>query len=99
MPEFHVATPQRTYPAVVARSAIERLPEFLPSGHGRIFVISTRDVWELYAERVLAALGGRDSQPLFFTGGEDNKRLAHIEQLAEQMVECGADRASLVIAV
>jgi 3-dehydroquinate synthase len=99
MAQFQVATPQRTYPAVVDRGVIERLPEFLPSGHGRIFVISTRDVWKLYAERVLAALGGRDSHTIFFTGGEDNKRLAHIEQLAEQMVEHGADRSSLVVAV
>src|ERR1035438_8845892 len=99
MPQFQVATPQRTYPAVVDRGTIERLHEFLPPGHGRIFVVSTRDVWKLYGERVLTALGGRESETLFFTGGEENKRLAHIEQLAEQMVERGADRSSLVVAV
>src|ERR1039458_5741825 len=99
MPQFQVATPQRTYPAVVDRGAIERLPEFLPPGHGRIFVVSTRDVWQLYGQRVCAALGARESETLFFTGGEENKRLAHIEQLAEQMVERGADRSSLIVAV
>src|ERR1700728_1097593 len=99
MPEFQFATPQQTYPAVVDRGVIEHLPEFLPPEHGRIFVVSTRDVWQIYGERVLAALGNRDSRTLFFIGGEDNKRLAPIEQLAEQMVEGGADRSSLIVAV
>src|SRR5580658_7157717 len=99
MPQFQVATPQQTYPAVVDRDVIDRLSEFLPPGHGGIFIVSTRDVWQIYGERVLAALGNRDSRTLFFVGGEDNKRLAHIEQLAEQMIEGGADRSSLVVAV
>lgn len=99
MPLFQVATPQRKYPVVVDRGAIGRLSEFLPQGRGRIFIVSTRDVWKLYGERVRKALGNREAETLFFTGGEDNKRLAHIEQLAEQMVERGADRSSIVVAV
>lgn len=99
MPQFQVATPQRTYPAVVERGAIECLGKYLPPGHGRIFLVSTRDVWKIYGERVLATLAGRQTEILYFTGGEDNKRLAHIEQLAEQMVERGADRSSVVVAV
>ena len=38
-------------------------------------------------------------ETLFFSGGEENKRLVHIEQLAEQMVERGADRSSMVVAI
>src|SRR5438874_189770 len=99
MPQFEVSTPQRKYLAIVERGAIERLAEFLPPAVGRIFAISTRDVWKLYGDRVRAALGPRECEALFFAGGEDNKRLSHIEQLAEQMVERGADRSSVVIAV
>jgi 3-dehydroquinate synthase len=99
MPQFQVATPQRTYPVVVERGAIGRLAEFLPPGRSRVFVFSTRDVWKLYGERLLKALGHRECETLFFTGGEENKRLVHIEQLAEQMVERGADRSSIVIAI
>ena len=36
---------------------------------------------------------------LFFPGGETRKRLAEVEALAEQMVQKGADRSSLVVAV
>jgi 3-dehydroquinate synthase len=99
MPVFQIATPQRTYSAVVERGVIKRLAEFLPTGSGRIFAVSTRDVWGLYGDQVQKALGGRGCEVLFFAGGEDNKRLSHIEQLAEQMMERGGDRSSLVLAV
>lgn len=97
MPVIEVSTPQRTYPALVERGSIECLTKYLPPKHGSIFIISTRDVWELYGNRVHAALGARQAHTVFFTGGEDNKRLSHIERLADQMVEHGADRSSIVI--
>lgn len=38
-----------------------------------------------------------DSDVLFFPGGEQNKRLAVVEELAEQLVKGGADRTSILI--
>lgn len=99
MPVFQVTTPQRTYPAVVERGAIECVPKYLPAGHGSIFIVSTRDVWEIYGPRFLATLGSRKSHTIFFSGGEDHKRISHIERMADQMVDLGADRSSLVIAL
>ena len=99
MAEYEVKTPQRTYPVVVERGVIDRLAEFLPAGIGRIFTVTTRDVWDLYGSQVCRAIGERGCEVLFFAGGEDNKRLSHIEQMAEQMVERGADRSSIVLAV
>ena len=61
MPQFDVATPQRTYAAVVERGGIARLREFLfRSGGtvpGKIFVVTTQDVWELHGPRLRSALG------------------------------------------
>ncbi|HWE48938.1 MAG TPA: 3-dehydroquinate synthase [Bryobacteraceae bacterium] len=99
MPQFQVTTPQRTYPAVVERGAIGRIAEFLSPGRGRVFILTTRDVWKLYSPAVRAALSTRESEVLFFAGGEDNKRLAPVEGLAEQMMERGADRSSVIVAV
>lgn len=99
MTEFEVKTPQRTYPVVVERGALNRIARFLPDGAGRIFTVTTRDVWNLYGSQVCQALGSRGCEVLFFAGGEDNKRLSHIEHMAEQMVERGADRSSIVLAV
>src|SRR6267154_2275363 len=98
MPRFQVATPQRTYTALVERGGIARLPEFLPAAAGKTFVVTTRDVWELHGQRVREALGARPFETLFFAGGEENKRMAHVEQLAEEMAERGADRSSVVVA-
>jgi 3-dehydroquinate synthase len=98
MPRFPVATPQRNYTAVVERGAILRLPEFLPPQCGRLFVVTERRVWDLHGDRVSAGLGELKFDTLFFAGGEENKRLSHVEQFAEQMAERGADRSSLIVA-
>jgi len=98
MPQYQVSTPQRTYSVVVERGGISRLPEFLPPRSGKIFVVTTADVWELHGSHLQAALGSHDYATLFFAGSEENKRMSHVETLAEQMSDGGADRSSLVIA-
>jgi 3-dehydroquinate synthase len=98
MPQFQVSTPQRSYTALVERGGIAQLPAFLPAAAGKTFVVTTRDVWELHGHRVRAALDSLPFETLFFAGGEENKRIAHVEQLAEEMVERGADRSSIVVA-
>ncbi len=98
MPQFQVSTPQRNYAAIVERGAIARLSEFLPPGCGKAFVVTTRDVWDLHGTRLTDAIGKHPHQVLFFAGGEGNKRMSHVEAMAETMVESGADRSSIVIA-
>jgi 3-dehydroquinate synthase len=98
MPRFQVSTPQRTYTALVDRGGIARLAEFLPASAGKTFVVTTRDVWDLHGRRLREAMGALPFETLFFAGGEENKRMAHVEQLAEDMAERGADRSSVVVA-
>ena len=98
MPWFRVETPQRVYDAIVSRGCVSRLPEFLPSRAGKIFVVTTADVWALMAESVEQALQGKHYSVLLFPGGEPRKRMAEVEALAEQMMEAGGDRSSVVIA-
>ena len=98
MLSYRVATPQRTYDAVIERGVLGRALEFVPPKAGRLFVVTTHDVWELHGKALEAGLGGRAFTRLFFPGGEERKRLEQVERLAEQMVEAGGDRTSLVIA-
>ena len=98
MPSFVVTTPQRRYPIVVERGGLAKLGEHIPARAGKLFFLSTEDVWQLHGERLLAGVGNREHEVLFFPGGESRKRLAEVETLAEQIVEKGADRASIVIA-
>ena len=98
MPSFRVETPQRSYDAVVERGCMRRVVEFIPARAGRVFVVTTEDVWKLHGAAFEAGLGKRDCRVIVFPGGEPRKRLAEVEALAGQMVEAGADRSSLVIA-
>jgi 3-dehydroquinate synthase len=83
----------------VERGALARIADYVPTRAGKLFVATTADVWSLYGEAVTAGLAGRECKALFFPGGEATKRFEHVETLAEQMVEAGADRSSIVIAL
>ncbi len=98
MPSFLVTTAARTYPAVVERGVLARLGEYLPEKTGKVFVITTADVWQHHAGRLAHGLANRSHEILFFPGGEECKRLACVEALAEEMVRRGGDRSSLVLA-
>jgi 3-dehydroquinate synthase len=97
MASFEVRTAQRTYWNVVERGVLKRVREFIPAQAGKCFVVTTADVWRLHGAALEAQLAGRDHQILLFAGGEKNKRISHVEALAEEMMEHGADRTSLVI--
>nr|MDP9115539.1 iron-containing alcohol dehydrogenase [Acidobacteriota bacterium] len=98
MPAFRVETPQRAYDAIVERDSIARIAEFVPARAGKLFVVTTADVWALHSARVERAIEGRPHQVLFFPGGEPRKKMAEVEALAEQMMAGGGDRSSAVVA-
>jgi len=98
MPSFQVRTPGCPYDCIVERGAINRLSAAVPSKAGKLFVVTTQDVWQLHGERLRASLDGRSLETIFFPGKEENKRITQVEALAEQMVKAGADRTSIVIA-
>jgi len=98
MPSFRVQTPQHSYSAVVERGVIASAAQYLPPTAGKVFVVSTEDVWRHQGGRLATALSGIAHEILFLPGGEDQKRLAPLELLAGRMVELGADRTSVVVA-
>jgi 3-dehydroquinate synthase len=98
MPSFSVETPQGRYAAVVERGLIGCAAQYLPPGGGKVFVISTEDVWRHQGEALARGLGPDAYELLHLPGGEDQKRLAPLERLAEEMVERGGDRTSTVVA-
>jgi 3-dehydroquinate synthase len=102
MPEFIVRTTGAEYAAVVQRGILGQIAHWIPPKSGKIFVITTQDVWQAHGNSLDAALGvsGTESsrEILLFPGGEKNKRLSQVEALCEGMLAGGADRSSLVIA-
>jgi 3-dehydroquinate synthase len=102
MPEFMVRTTAATYSAVVQRGILAQIANWIPPQSGKIFVITTEDVWKAHGASLDAALASKDAgkprEVLFFPGGEKNKRLSQVEALCDGMLAGGADRSSLVIA-
>ncbi len=98
MPSYQVETPQRCYSAIVERGVIGQAAKYIPPKTGKVFVVTTADVWKHAAAPLAAALSGVPFEVLHLPGGEDQKRLAPVEALAEEMVHRGADRTSMVIA-
>jgi 3-dehydroquinate synthase len=98
MPSYVVDTPQRKYAVVVERGILKRTGDYIPESAGKVFVVTTRDVWQYHCTRLAEGLARRSHEILFFPGGEEHKRLASVETLAEDMVRRGGDRSSLVIA-
>ena len=80
------------------RGIIGQAARYVPSRSGKVFVVSTEDVWRHQGGRLAQALDGIAHDVLFLPGGEDQKRMAPVELLAEEMVQLGADRTSMVIA-
>ena len=97
MPVFEVRTAAAVYPNIVERGAIHRLAQTIPANAGKLFVVTTEDVWRLYSGLISRQFQPSQLNVLFFPGGESNKRLAAVETLAEQMSQLGADRKSVVI--
>ncbi|MFL6451041.1 MAG: 3-dehydroquinate synthase [Bryobacteraceae bacterium] len=97
MPVFEVKTSHCSYPNVIQRGVSGRIRDYLPQRHGKLFVLTTNDVWQLHGSAISNHFQPGEFEVLRFEGGESNKRLANLERLAEQMSERGADRTSIVI--
>src|SRR3954451_22608989 len=97
MPTFEVRTAQRTYPGVVERGVLQDVAKYIPANAARIFVVTTEDVWRHHGPSLWGTMGSRSPELLFLPQGEVNKRLAQVELLADQMIQRGADRTSLII--
>jgi 3-dehydroquinate synthase len=98
MSVIRVKTPQQTYDAIVERGVLQRAAQFLPKEHGKLFVVSMDDIWRSQGVSLDRGLDGIPYEVLFLPGGEDHKRLAPVEVLAEEMVRLGGDRSSMVVA-
>jgi 3-dehydroquinate synthase len=95
---YRVQTPQRTYCATVERGLVEGAAAHLPATAGKLFVVSTEDVWRHQGARLDKGLEAVPYELLFLPGGEEQKRLAPLESLAGEMVRRGGDRSSQLIA-
>ncbi len=83
---------------MVERGSAERVARYLPTERGKVFVISTADVWQHQGAAIERGLAGIQYEQICLPGGEERKRFEPLEAAAEQMVQRGGDRTSVVVA-
>jgi 3-dehydroquinate synthase len=97
-----VETPSAKYEVHVGAGMLPTLAtRVAPFARGRLFVLTSPPVWDLWGERFLASFSAEPSgQPdvLFLPPGEQAKRLHEVDRLLEKLATARADRASLLIA-
>ena len=68
MPSFRVETPQRRYPIMVERGGLSKLRDYIPARAGKIFFVSTEDVWQLHGATLTAARWGSRARSDLLSG-------------------------------
>jgi 3-dehydroquinate synthase len=100
---IQVKTGSAEYPVFVGRELLStlgrRIPKITGKKNQRVFVLTSPEIWSLWADAFLESFTHQDPPTvLFLQPGEEHKRLRNVERLAEQLAECHADRSSLLIA-
>ncbi|AXC11364.1 3-dehydroquinate synthase [Acidisarcina polymorpha] len=91
------------YSVFVGRGLLSTLSRRLVNVRGKgprgVFVLTSPEIWSLWADAFLESFPHQDPPSiLFLQPGEEHKRLRTVERLAEQLAEARADRSSLLIA-
>ena len=100
---IHLATPSATYDITVGSGLLAtlhpRLQRLAAGKPYRPFLVTSPNIWHLWADKVRASFPEAQSPTvLFLPPGEKHKRLSAVESLAEQLARHGADRDALLIA-
>ena len=100
MQRVRVEAASSAYDVVIDPNGLGRAAEYIRplTGERRLFVVADERVWEHHGARLEAGLADLPHVMIPLHGGEERKRLAQIESLAEQMYAAGADRSACVIA-
>jgi 3-dehydroquinate synthase len=98
-----ITLPQRSYEAVVQQGLLNHAGEHLRRLLGnrkRLFLVTVPPVRQRWARELMASLSaaGFSVEILEMRDGETYKRLASVEQLAEELARLGADRNAVVVA-
>ena len=93
----------RAYPIHIGQGTLTMLPEVLASldARGTVAIVTDTGVEPLYGARVADAIAqaGVRTTLCVMQAGEENKRLARIEELCGEFLEAGLDRSSVVVAL
>lgn len=97
-----IQTASANYNVLLGEGLLAHLPEHLRALFGerrRAFVVTSPEIWTLWSQSFLAGFPTSESPAiLMLPAGEQHKRLAALERLAQQLAAAGADRSSFLVA-
>lgn len=99
-----IQTASAAYNVLLGEGLLAELPRHLRAIFGerprRLFVVTSPEIWALWSQTFLSGFGASAAEPavLQLPAGEQHKRLAALERLAQQLATAGADRGSVLIA-
>jgi 3-dehydroquinate synthase len=98
MQRFWVRSKGFKYSVNVGCGAWHALADFPQDRYSAIFILTERNLWERWGEKLLREGGVKSARPLFIPPGENSKSLRRVEEVGAELLEKGADRRSLLVA-
>ena len=98
---IEVAASAGAYPVIVGNDIIDTLPALLDGADlpsQRIFV-SSPTVWNLHGPRLIKVAGSSARRPILIPDGERSKTIQTAGRVYEALIQAGADRSVVLIAV
>ncbi len=96
MRRLQVKSSAGDYTVVVGRGAWRSLLRF--KGYSSVFVLTEPELWQRWGNDLLRDTGWAGIPPILVPSGERSKSLAMAGYVASDLLECGADRRSLLVA-
>jgi len=99
MKRFSVTARSFQYDVAMGRGAWRALRESRRAGYSNIFVITEEPLWKRWGKMFLRDSGLKNARTLFVPAGENSKSLKMVGHVAARLLESGADRRALLIAL
>ena len=99
MRRFRVTSRSFQYDVVMGRGAWRALRGFRHAEYSKIFVLTEDLLWKRWGKMFLRESGLKNVRTLFVPTGEESKSLEMVGQVAAELLESGADRRALLIAL
>src|SRR5579872_2779456 len=96
MRRLHVKSSAGEYAVIVGRGAWGALRRL--KGYSSVFVLTELPLWERWGNMFLRDAGWAGLRPILVPSGERSKSLSMAGYVASELLECGADRKSLLVA-
>ena len=99
MKRLRVTARNFQYDVVMGRGAWQALRELRLAGYSKIFVMTEEPLWKRWGKMFLRESGLKNARTLFVPSGENSKSLKMVGQAAARLLESGADRRAMLIAL